>query len=955
MGQAAVIALGEVIGSEAAAGFIVSFATSVAISYAINAVFAQPPKRPEFKGEFDGRTQTSIEPGAPWEYVYGQVRKGGKIVFRHGTSPLNHPLGDNFNIPTTAPYTWVTQPPNFVAAVRTDFTTYDAEDGESRAPVTLVASNPAPGEYSVQATLIDGVARGVYTFNAADAGKEVGVLYTSAGPVVVQSVLHLVIVWAAHEVEEIGDLYFNDELVPLDGNGDATGRLVGHVYASHHLGPAGQAADARLMSEAPDKWTADHRLRGHAYSYLRLARNLNLFPAGVPNISVVLKGKKVYDPRSGLTVWSPTASLCQADYFNDPKIGLNCAYGTRIDTTLLTAAANVDDEDVALAAGGTEKRYTANGVVSAANVPEDNLGKFLTANVGHAVYLGGQWRLRSGAYITPTVTLDEGDLRAPISVSTRLSRKDACNGVKGLYVSPEKNWQPSDFPPIASSTFLAEDNNERNWLDIELPFTSSAPRAQRIAKINLLKRRQQISASMPFKLTAYRAEPPETEMINNTRFGWSAKVFEVNESRLVFGPGEIGVDHALRETSSTIYDWSTSEEQAEDPAPDTNLPMPFAVAPPGTPVVVESLYVTRDGTAVRTKAAVSWSPSPDGQAQTYDLEWKLKAAADWQKQHGLRGPLTEVLDLDAAVYQFRVLARSAIGVRSLWSQIEKEIIGLGAIPGDVQSFAVRVVSGQALVTLTKAIDVDVLIGGRIVVRWSPLSAGATWNDGMLLSSEHFPGDAVSFFAPLLPGTYLAKFQDSVGLYSLNAASFVLTEAHMTGFTTLGTATEHPAFTGAKVNTAAVDGGVQLVGATLWDDLPNIDSVDMIDAAGGIVPSGSYTFANRIDLGSVLTVRLFPNVKSFGFDTGDLWDSRTDPIDSWGLVDGGVIEDAEVALEVRTTNDNPSGSPTWGPWHALPGQADYNARAFEFRVQHTSGTVTHNRSVTELSVAAKQPT
>jgi hypothetical protein len=226
---------------------------------------------------------------------------------------------------------------------------------------------------------------------------------------------------------------------------------------------------------------------------------------------------------------------------------------------------------------------------------------------------------------------------------------------------------------------------------------------------------------------------------------------------------------------------------------------------------------------------------------------------------------------------------------------------------------------------------------------------------MLLSNEHYAGDSVSFFVPLLGGTYLAKAQDSSGNMSVNAVSFTLTEAHLTGFTTLATVTEHPGFTGAKVNVAAVDGGIQLVGATLWDDLPAIDTVDMIDSLGGIMPSGSHTFANGIDLGSVLTVRLFPNVKSFAFDTADLWDSRTDPIDSWGLVDGDVIEDAEIALEARTTNDNPADAPTWGPWHTLPGQADYTARAFEFREQFASGNVTHNRKITELSVAAKQPT
>ena len=44
--------------------------------------------------------------------------------------------------------------------------------------------------------------------------------------------------------------------------------------------------------------------------------------------------------------------------------------------------------------------------------------------------------------------------------------------------------------------------------------------------------------------------------------------------------GYLGVDLVLRETAPNVYDWDASEEQALDPAPATDLPGPFTVAPP---------------------------------------------------------------------------------------------------------------------------------------------------------------------------------------------------------------------------------------------------------------------------------------------------------------------------------------------------------------------------------------
>jgi hypothetical protein len=297
------------------------------------------------------------------------------------------------------------------------------------------------------------------------------------------SKLHLIITLAGHECEEIGDIYFDDEVVPLDGSGNATGKYAGYVRVQKKLGTDTQTAFADLITEASDKWTADHRQRGRACVYVRLTHNSDLFASGIPNITAIIKGKKVYDPRTSTTAWSANAALCLADYLTDPVRGLGVDYATRIDETDLIAAANVCDENVTLAAGGTEDRYTMNGTFDTSQRPRDIIASMTGAMAGRASLVGGTWSIFAGAYTAPSITLTEADLRGPIRVSSRLSRRDLANGVKGTFVSPDNKWQASDFPPVSSSTAVTDDGGERLWRDIDLPFTTSAATAQRLARI----------------------------------------------------------------------------------------------------------------------------------------------------------------------------------------------------------------------------------------------------------------------------------------------------------------------------------------------------------------------------------------------------------------------------------------------------------------------------------------
>lgn len=446
--------------------------------------------------------------------------------------------------------------------------------------------------------------------------------------------VNLVIALAGHEVEAIDDIYFDDAVVPLSSNA-ATGTYAGYAWVYKHLGTSTQTVDTDLQSAVTSaKWSNDHRLRGIAYIYVKLKYSQNLFPGGIPNVSAVVRGRKVLDTRTSTTAYSTNWALCVRDYLTLSGLGLG-ADAAEIDTTECDAAANVADEDIVLDDASTEKRYTINGVVDLNETPGTILQKLCSAGAGSVFYVGGKWIIRAGAYQTPTITFDEDDFRGPLSVQTRLSRREIFNGVKGLYVSEDNQWQPADFPQIVNATYTSEDGGERIWRDVELPFTTSNATAQRIAKIELERARQQITVRAPMKLTAMQCQVGDNVQLTNTRMGWSSKVFEVVD--FVFavedqsGAPALGVDLVLRETASAVWDWNDGEETVVDPAPNTDLFDPLTVETLSGLTLSTSNFVQSDGTvSPRLKATWTLPTSQYILSGGYvHIEYKKNADSTW--------------------------------------------------------------------------------------------------------------------------------------------------------------------------------------------------------------------------------------------------------------------------------------------------------------------------------------
>ena len=783
--------------------------------------------------------------------------------------------------------------------------------------------------------------------------------------------LHLAIMVAGHEIDSFQEVWINDvayAVSALDGDGFITveSPFAGKIRFKFHTGGATQAADADLMVDAPDFWNATDRLRGIAYIYARLTWDGTAFNSGVPNITAVIRGRKIYDPRSGLTVWSANSALVIADYLCDATFGIPVTYATGIDETALIVAANVCDENVTLAAGGTEKRYRTDGAVTCDAEPQVVLGKLLGAMHGVAPYDGEQWKIMAGAYQTPVLTFTDDDLRAGPKVQTVTSRRDLFNAIKGTYIgaSPAvgaegvaRYYQVVDFAPIVSATYEAQDG-QRLYKDIALPLTTSAARAQRIAKIDLLKARQQIVATMPCKLTVWRCQVGDTILWTSTRYGWTAKPFEVAEARFAVDPQSqaLGVDLVLRETASSVYDWTTDQESTVDPAPNTNFPAVFDVLPASSLTATEGLYSTRDGGGVKAKVTLAWTASADAfvtSGGTYQAEYRLSGASAWTSTPRVEATTTDILDIVPGIYEFRVAAVNWAGNLSDYTSLTKSIAGLSTAPVTPTNLTVNASGGLAVARWTLAPDLDVREGGSVVFRHSALTSGATWADGITIS-EPLAGNGSVAVLPLKAGTYMTKFLDGSGVWSVDPATFVQAQASVLTFVALagGSAVEEPAFAGTLTSCFVESSALKLGGATAFDAVADVDALTLWDYTGGVSATGNYLFAASMDLGSVKKCRLTSGLTTQVVDVFDLFDSRTGLVDDWPSWDGAVTGgEADATLMTRSTQTNPAATPTWTEWQRLD-SADFSARGFQFRLDLTSGDPAYNISVSALTVAAE---
>ena len=234
---------------------------------------------------------------------------------------------------------------------------------------------------------------------------------------------------------------------------------------------------------------------------------------------------------------------------------------------------------------------------------------------------------------------------------------------------------------------------------------------------------------------------------------------------------------------------------------------------------------------------------------------------------------------------------------------------------------------------------DVLLGGKTLIRHSQLTSNATWQDSQEIVVAA-TGSETQKQVRLLDGSYLLKFEDDGGRQSptpgssdtdWEATRVVIALPAPSERLVVSTIDEHSAnFAGTDSNTE-------------YD--ASLDALKLTVTSNATAASGEYTFANSVDLSQPYSVNIRRNLKAQGFFLGSLWDSRTDLIDTWGDIDDvGAVQADKVncAVYLRTSLDNS----TWTTWREFSNVL-VKARYVQFKAKLTCSDTNQNIKVTEL--------
>jgi len=352
------------------------------------------------------------------------------------------------------------------------------------------------------------------------------------------------------------------------------------------------------------------------------------------------------------------------------------------------------------------------------------------------------------------------------------------------------------------------------------------------------------------------------------------------------------------------------------------------------------------------KIILSWQSVP-GITQ-YRVLWR-PTNGNWSDATVAR-PDFEILDTTNTTYEIQVVSLNYVGRPSQPANFTYAAIGKTAVPGQVQNLTCEPISANsARLRWDQSTEIDVRVGGKVYIKHTNLTDGSgTWSNSVDLIPA-VPGSATEAIIPLVEGEVLVKFADDGGRQSTNETSIIIDLPDTLAPLTLINRREDqdaPPFQGTRTNVFYSDefDALTLDGSNLLDDVVDVDALVTFDVMGDVQPSGTYEFATTVDFGNTFSVDFSRYFVTRGYLPSNLIDSRLEDIDTWADWDGGVIDAVNATLELRSTTDNPSSSPTWGSWQPFV-NGTFRGRGFQFRTTLSSSDVSQNILIDELGYLA----
>ena len=614
--------------------------------------------------------------------------------------------------------------------------------------------------------------------------------------------IHTIMTLSEGPIEGIETLYLDDK--PSTDYG-------GLVYYEFFNGDGNQGVCTTLQAADP-AW--NDNMRWTAYLYVRLEYDPNKFTS-FPKLTVIAKGRKLYDPRTGNTAYANTLALAAYDFLTNKRYGLGSpvslvdlqsiidatnwyesqyfvqtawlastvyAVGARIvpsvnnkqylyectvaGTSGATAPAwpgapgrTVTDGTVTWRS--VENTYTFNGVIGTRQTFLDNFVAMLRNGRVDILWSGGKYKFLVRKYDTPIMSLNENEIVADSFTFNVPGLTDTPNRIVIRYPD-EARQDPKDMGWLAKEQIIEDGNavlqydNEERDSTLELIGTTNSVQANLLGVYALERAGLNKTHSFTAGPRAFILEPGDMIQVTHTLPGWTNRVVRVldvsiQQSGLVV--------LTVVEEDAALYN-ATLDLSAHTYF-NTTLPDPLAVVPEATGIsFIEEEYFNKDTSYTRLKVTFVSPTSPLWYESAVYVNINGAGYAHYTNTRmGFSiEPVVEGANYKVKFVSVSINARRGdIATATEWSYT---VVGKNTPPSDVTNF--------------RAIPLN----DSITLMWDPVNAldlagyeirkGINWSGGIYLSS---PQGISYVMTAVAPGThsFMIKSVDTKGKYSINYA------------------------------------------------------------------------------------------------------------------------------------------------------------------------------------------
>lgn len=639
--------------------------------------------------------------------------------------------------------------------------------------------------------------------------------------------LHVVGNICEGEVDGIVQLYLNDEVYTSFGTEN--------VHYSFATGSTTQGVNSLLHASIPE-WNECKKRT--CYIYLRYKYNIDVFQS-IPDVTVLLRGLKVYNPATGLIEYSNNPALCALDFLTRSSRRGGMGFDiSRIDLdSVIDAAAYCDD-----------KGWTCNLCLNENNSASDNFQHILATFRGALVYNGSTFKLkyRDLNYESVVMNFTEDDVIDNGTSTLKIVQPsifDTPNAVNCSYPDTENNYQYNNYI-LADNDACEDDGGDYREKAVSLYGITNVANVQKMANYFLEKFRLNKTCSFTSGMQAIPIESMDLVTLTHSRPGWDAKVFRVTTPIIAYD-GTVVLN--LEEEFASMYD--DTYNLSQHIWRDTLLPDPKTAVPSVINVShSEETYFYRDRTYTRWKIAFDppseddypWWDYADIYVKIGDGDWNFVTKSDGDYQ---LDPVQE-----GVTYYCRIVSVSIWGSKQSFDdgyEVSKAIVGKTSIPSDIAKITALAHGDNVSIYGDALTDSDISI--------YELRLGSAWTGGLYIGSNETPNFRLVGVRPATH-TFWMSAKDNAGNYSDTPASSQVTVYYPAGyvdkhswtwdFDGIGTFTnmEHCIYEG-------------------------VDSLKCSHTDG--VLTGTW-LSPEYDMGSVKTVRVWGDFITVMVESGGLW-------------------------------------------------------------------------------------